>query len=96
MIAQVVRIQVQPGKVDEAISIFNSAVRPVVQEQKGFKDAYFLVDHEANRIVGFSLWETQADLSALGTNGSYQEQAAKLAAVFAAPPEGEIYEVAPA
>lgn len=96
MYAQVVRAQVQPDKVDEAIRIFNSAVRPAAHEQKGFKDAYFLVDREANRIIGFSLWETEADASALATSGFYQEQTAKFAAVFAGPPEREIYEVAPA
>ena len=96
MYAQVVRAQVQPDKVDEAIRIFNSAVRPAAQEQKGFKDAYFLVDREANRIIGFSLWETEADLSALATSGFYQDQIAKFVAVFAAPPEREVYEVAPA
>ena len=94
MYAQVVRAQVQADKVDEAIRIFNGSVLPAVQEQSGFKDAYLLVDREASRVIGFSLWESEADVSALATSGFYQEQTAKFAAVFAAPPEREVYEVA--
>ncbi len=94
MYAQVVRAQIQAGKLDEAISIFSNSVLPVVKEQMGYKDTYILVDREASKFVGFSLWETEADVSALGNSGFYQEQVAKFAAVFAAPPEREVYEVA--
>ncbi len=94
MHAQVVRIQIQPGKVDEAVDIFKNGVLPAVREQKGFKSAYLLLDREANRGMGFSLWETEADLAAIASSGFYQEQIAKFAAVFAAPPEREVYEVA--
>ena len=94
MYAQVVRIQIQPGKIDEAISIFRDSVAPAAREQSGFKSAYLLIDHETNRGMGFSLWETEADVAALATRGFYQEQIGKFAAVFAGPPEREVYEVA--
>ena len=93
MYAQVVRVRVQPGKVDEAIAIFKDSVIPAAQQQKGFKNAYLLVDRSADRGIGFSLWETEADVAALASNGFYQEQVAKFAAVFAGPPEREVYEV---
>ena len=96
MYAQVVHAQVHPGSLDEAIRIFNSSIRPAAREQNGFKDSYFLVDREANRILGFSFWETEADVSAIAASGFYQEQVGKLAAVFAGPPERDVYEVAPA
>ena len=94
MYAQVVRIQIQPGKVDEAMSIFRDSVLPAAQGQQGFKSAYMLVDREANKGIGLSLWETEADVHALATSGFYQEQIARFGAVFAAPPEREVYEVA--
>ena len=93
MHAQVVRVQIQPGTVDEAIGIFKDSVLPAAREQKGFKNAFFLIDRETNKGIGFSLWETEADVAALATSGFYQEQTAKFAAVFAAPPEREVYEV---
>ena len=94
MYANVVRIQIQAGKLDEALSIFFNSVLPVVKEQTGYKDAHILVDREASRFLGINFWETEADLSALGTNDLYQEQVAKFAALFAGPPEFEGYEVA--
>ena len=93
MFAQVVRLQVQAGKADEAIAIFKDSVMPAAQQQKGFRNAYMLVDRSANRGIGISLWETEADVAALATSGFYQEQVAKFAAIFAGPPEREVYEV---
>ena len=94
MYAQVVRIQIQPGKVEEGISTFRDSVIPAVRQQKGFKDAYLLVDRSTNKGIGFSLWESEADVVALMESGFYQQQVAKFAVVFAAPPEREVYEVA--
>lgn len=94
MYAQVVRVQLQSGKADEAVSIFRESVLPVAQQQQGFRHAYLLIDREADRGMGVSLWETEADVAALASSGFYQEQMAKLADVIAAPPEREVYEVA--
>jgi len=94
MHAQVVRIQVQPGKADEAIAIWMDQVAPAVRREKGFKNAYLLFDQSTNKGIGFSLWESAADITALQDSGFYQEQVAKFAAVFSGPPEREQYEVA--
>ena len=94
MYVQLVRIQIQAGKIDEAIAIFRDSVAPAVRQQKGFKNVYLLIDRETNKGAGFSLWETEADVEAVASSGFYQEQVAKLATVFAAPPEREVYEVA--
>ena len=93
MHAQVVRFQVQPGKADEAIAIFRDTVLPAARQQKGFKNAYLLIDRSTNMGIGFSLWESEADVAALAASGFYQEQVAKFAAIFAGPPEREVYEV---
>ena len=93
MYSQVVRAQVQPGKLDEAAAIFRDSVSPAARQEKGFKNNYFVVDRSANKIMGFSLWESEADVVALAESGFYQEQVAKFAAVFAGPPEREVYEV---
>ena len=94
MHAQVVRVQIQPGKADEAVAIWKDSVMVAARRQKGFKNAYLLVDRSTNRGIGFSLWESEADLAAIAESGFYQEQIAKFASVFAGPPEREVYEVA--
>ena len=65
MNAQVVRLQVQPGKADQAIAIWRNQVAPAVREQKGFKDAFLLVDRTTNKGIGISLWENATDIAAL-------------------------------
>ena len=67
---------------------------PAARQQKGFLNAYILVDRSTNKAIGLSLWESEEDVAALASSGFYQEQVAKFAAVFAGPPEREVYEVA--
>ena len=89
-----VRANIQPGKIDEGIGIFRNSVAPAARQQQGFKNVYLLVDRAGNKIIGLSLWESEADLSKVFASGFYQEQVGKFAAVFAGPPEREVYEVA--
>ncbi len=93
MHAQVTRVQVQPGKLNDVISIIRDSVVPVAREQKGYRGAYALVDREMNKAMMVSLWETQADLAAIVASGFYQEQVSKFLAHLTGPPEREVYEV---
>ena len=94
MYAQISRVQIQPGKMDEAIGIFADSVLPLVRQQKGFKTVYLFVDRSTDKVVVTNIWETEADVAALLESGFYQEQVAKFASIFASPPERGVYEVA--
>ncbi len=94
MYSQVVRANIQPGKMDEGIANFRDSVLPAVRERSGLQSVRLLVDREANKIIGISFWDSEADVAGLMSSGFYQEQVAKFAAVFAGPPEREGYEVA--
>ena len=52
-----------------------------------------LTDRSTGKGVTVGLWETEADLKANEASGYLQEQTAKFAGVFAAPPVREEYEV---
>ncbi len=93
MHAQVVRVELQPGKIDEAISVFLDSILPAVRDQKGFVSARLLADREDSRVIGTTLWETEADVEAIATSGFFQEQVAKMASIVSGPPEREVYEV---
>ena len=94
MYAQVSKVQVNPGKVEEATRIFKEQVLPLVREQQGFRRFYLLVNKEENKILVANIWDREADINALSENGFYQSQVAKFANVFAEPPEREVFEVA--
>jgi len=93
MYARVVTVQVQPGKMDEMISIYRDSVVPAAKEQKGFKGIFALTDTDTNKAISIALWETEADMKAGEASGYLNEQIAKVAPTFAGPPTTERYEV---
>lgn len=93
MYARVVNVQIQPGKADEAINMYRDSVVPAAKQQKGSKGILLLTDASTGKGIAITLWETEADMKAGEASGYYQEQIAKFASVFAAPPVMERYEV---
>ena len=94
MYSQVLRVNIQPGKMDEAVAIFKDSVAPAIHGWSGLQMGRLLVDRAGNKIMAVSFWDSQADEAGLQSSGSYQEQVAKFAALFAGPPEVEVYEEA--
>ena len=93
MYAIAVISQIQPDKIDEATTIFHESVVPAYRQMSGFKSALLLIDPDTGKGIGISLWESEADRAAVQTSGALQQQLAKFAAVLAAPPVPNIYEV---
>ena len=93
MYARVVNVQLKQGMLDEAKRIVNDSVVPALKEQKGFKSQFLLTQQDTNKAISINLWETEADLTAFETSPLYREVLGKLAAVRAAPPTGQAYEV---
>ena len=92
MYGQVLRVNIQPGKMDEAVAIFKDSISPAIHGWRGLQFGRFLVDRAGNKIMAVSFWDSQADEASLQSSGSYQEQVAKFMALFAGPPEVEGYE----
>ena len=93
MHARVVSNQIQPGKMDEWLGLIRDSVVPALKEQAGFQGFVALIDREHGTSIGYSMWDSPADLAASETSGNYQQQIAKLGGVLAAPPAREAYEV---
>ena len=93
MHAAVNHVQIQPGKMNEAIAIFRDSVVPASSQQQENRGAILLTDPNTNKAIAVALWDTEADAVAVITSGWYQEQVAKLRDVIAGPPVREVYEV---
>jgi heme-degrading monooxygenase HmoA len=93
MYARAVTIQMQPGKLDEAVRVFQDSVVPAIKQQKGFKRISMLIDRNTCKTLTVSFWETEADRTASETSGHFAAQLAKFGSFFAAPPITERYEV---
>jgi len=93
MYARVVTNQIQAGKMDEWLAVIRDSIVPSLKEQSGFGGFVVLVDREHGKSIGYSMWDSEADLAASEASGNYQQQIGKLSAVLAAPPVREAYEL---
>ena len=93
MYARVTTVQIQPGKIDDAIRIYQDSVVPAVKQQAGFRSTMLITDRASGKGMAITDWATEADLQANEASGYYQEQLAKFAPILAAAPVREVYEV---
>lgn len=53
-----------PERVEEGIRQFRDVVVPAYKDVPGFKGGYMLVDRKQGKLIGVTLWATEADLHA--------------------------------
>jgi quinol monooxygenase YgiN len=92
MKARVVTVQIQPSKLDEAVTIYRDSVVPAAAEYKGCHAVFLATDRSSGKGLSISIWDEQ-ELQSSEASGYLQEQFAKFADVFAAPPVRELYDV---
>lgn len=93
MIARVVTNQIQPGKMDEWFALIPDAIVPALKQVDGFSGFVALIDRDADRSIGYSVWDSPEALAASEDSGNYREQIAKLSGVLAGAPDRQTYEI---
>jgi quinol monooxygenase YgiN len=93
MFARHITIQIQPGKMDEAIRTYRDSVVPASREQKGCRSMQLLTDAATGKCVSISIWDSEANQKASEDNGYMQQQIAKFGAFMTGPPVREAYRV---
>jgi heme-degrading monooxygenase HmoA len=91
MYARVTMLQLQPGKLDDFIRIFQDSIAPAAAAQPGFGGITLLTDPQLGKVLAVGIWETEDDLLA-GETAYYQERLAGITHMLAAPPVREVYE----
>ena len=92
MFARVRTTSGAPEKVDDGIRHFRENVVASYKDVAGFKGAYMLVNRQSGKIVGITLWDTEASMQATGKT-SEQLRAAGSQVVSGTTPAPEEYEV---
>jgi hypothetical protein len=92
MKARIVTVQIQPAKLDEAVSIYRDSVVPAAREYKGCHGMILVTNRSSGKGVSVSIWDDN-ELQTSEASGYLQEQFAKFAGVFAAPPVREVYDL---
>lgn len=82
-----------PEKIDEGIRQFRDVVVPAYKNVSGFKGGYMLVDRKKGKLIGITLWDTEADMHATEAVSQKLRTAGSQAAGGDVP-SVEVYEVA--
>lgn len=84
-----VRVQIRPGKVEEAARLLREEIMPAAASYRGFILNFLMVDAPNDRIASLSVWETETDAKAIyeDKSGLYQTAIAKLKPMLAGPPD---------
>ena len=91
MFARVITVHAQPGKIEEAATLYRDAIIPAARQQKGFNSALLLTDPVTGKGVSVTLWDTEADQKAGESSGYVQQQLGKMASLLAGPPLRESF-----
>lgn len=81
-----------PEKVDDGIRHFREVVVSSYKDVAGFKGAYLLANRKNGKVMGITLWDTEANMQATGTT-SERFRAAGSQVVSGTTPHPEEYEV---
>lgn len=81
------------GHFDHVLTILRDTVAPAVRHQPGCSGMLIMNNRQAGRIVGITLWESEAQMLASAEGEYLQEQVSRVIAYLRKPPEFEEYEL---
>ena len=58
------RRKIQPGKLDEAIRLFNDSIIPTVKERKGNLGSFLLTDSASSELIAVAFWSSDDEMMA--------------------------------
>ncbi len=92
MFARSVTVRLKPNARGEFNSTFQNEILPILQQQKGFRDALTLVSANGSQAIGISLWEQKQD-SENYSRTAFSEVQKHMTKVIEGTPQVENYEV---
>ncbi len=92
MIVRIASVKVTPERIDEIVSRYREAVRPIHQQSEGLLNHYVLVDRHSGQMRLIGLWDSQEALEA--AKPTLEPARERLWSEFEETPTLEAYEVA--
>lgn len=91
MLARVVPLVVQGGKVDELVAFWAGERRQEIRDARGNLGFFVLSEPGTDRVMLMTLWDSAADADA--SRSIFQAQAAEFGKLLAQPPAPVLYDV---
>ncbi len=83
----------RPGSFDYVLQLLRDTVTPAAQQEPGFNGMLILNDRKAGKVVGITLWDSEAKMLASAKTEYMQEQISRIITHLRRPPEFEDYEI---
>jgi len=93
MRARVTSFQLQEGKFDEGLEIFQSTVVPRLRSQPGCRGVVVVSDPATASGEITAFWDSQENIDALDERGFWESQVAEVIFLIAAVPQRKVYDV---
>lgn len=94
MHARVSTLDMDPARIDEAVSQLEEEDLPKIRGLDGFKGFTLLIDRSSGKVVGTSYWATQEQMQASEEAGQSARQHAADTGAATSAPQVERFEVA--
>jgi quinol monooxygenase YgiN len=92
VIARVLQVEVEPGRVDAVVETYRELVRPIHERAAGLLRHYVLADQASGRIVIVGIWDSAASVAAI--RDVLEPARQRLWDTFGKAPELAVFEVA--
>lgn len=76
-----IQLELPIDKISDATRLWKESVLPELQEQKGWQDAAFSVDHTTGNVRIFTLWQTQDQANWFESNDRLYNELGRLLAL---------------
>ena len=92
MFVRVLRVEVEPDRIDPIVSRYRETVRPIHEQAAGLRRHYVVVDREHGRITIMGMWHSQESVEQVAS--TLEPARERLWNEFRQTPALETYEVA--
>ena len=93
MYASITNVSIRPDAAGEAIRLWREEILPVNRTLKGWKGAELFTNPQTGEGVAVNFYESEADVNAVESSGTFQQFMGKLAPLMSAPPVRKVYEL---
>jgi len=81
------------GNFDYVLRFLRNTISLAAAREPGFNGMMVMNDRQAGKVVGITLWESEAEMLASAEGEYLQEQISRIIAYLRRPPEFENYEI---
>jgi quinol monooxygenase YgiN len=93
MHARIGTLYPRPGHFDHVLRVLHDTVFPAARREQGFNGMLVMNNRQAGKVVGITLWESEADMRASEASEYMQDQVSRVITHLRRPPEFEAYEI---